>query len=121
MLPMSDRYRTMSDSRSIDLRHNARHVKYFFRNTGLISFIYKHYYRQICVYEVYIPRVGYHVREWFPTPQYDYRLCDLERADWLGPVHMTSVLSMITAVVCMSRTIMCVRVNPEVVCMCIHN
>ena len=36
MLPMSDRYRTMSDTRSIGLRHNVRHVKNFFRNTAYI-------------------------------------------------------------------------------------
>ena len=36
MLPMSDRYRTMSDTRSIGLRHNVRHVKNFFRNTVVV-------------------------------------------------------------------------------------
>ena len=35
MLPMSDRYRTMYDTRSIGLRHNVRHVKNFFRNTAI--------------------------------------------------------------------------------------
>ena len=75
---------------------------------------------KVTLYVVYISEVGYRVRGWFPTLQFDHRLCGLERADWLRSYHLTSVLPLVTAVVWVSMTMMCVRVVPAVVCMSLN-